>query len=329
MSIFDPLDFLDQQGLLNDFWELLAQMVGWVVNVFQRALGFVWGGLLWLFDQLKTAAKLLAKPFQFLWDHFFKGILTRIANAIIALHRWLEDHLGPVIRFLMKVRAYIDRIFNRYIRPILNMIQRVRQVLAVFRALHIKLAEELDAQLARIQGDIARVFLTVRGTLNQVIDVANALTDPTRLVRLIAISVAGRRAAAAIVRIFTGLPIGLFIPNFRADAPAWEKPVLTSKDLTDPARNPLAGSLFDSLLPSPLTPFLGVDPIPTTDDLNAAEPLPYFVDLLNSLRNADVQIGKQGGCRRSVLDMLELDSGCIAEAARGQADLLLTILGGS
>lgn len=276
----------------------LLSMMAWTKDAINGVLG-----------ALRKVAGLLAKPLQYIWQHLIRGILLRLANALIAMHRWLEDHLGPVIRFLQRLRAFIDRIFRRYIRPILVLLQRVRRVLAVFRLLGFKWAQALDARIAQIEGKIAQVVLTIRGTLNAVIDVVNALSDPPRLVRLIAISVAGRRAAAGLVRIFTGLPIGFFLPNYRSDAPPWEKPVLTSKDLTDPARNPLGGTLFDSLLPSPITPFIGVDPMPTTDDLNRVDPFPYYTDLLAFMEAGEQDQQREPIAPGTLADAIQSDAG--------------------
>jgi hypothetical protein len=147
----------------------------------------------------------------------------------------------------------------------------------------VKWAQKLDAYLVQLQAKITSIFLTVKGTLNAVIDVVNALSDPPRLVRWIAASVAGRRSAAALCRMWTGLPLGMFLPYTGADAYPWEQPVMTSADVMDPDKNPPVSVILNGLLPSSLLSFMDTDPSPSDAEVDQAQPLPYYANAMQAL----------------------------------------------
>jgi hypothetical protein len=240
-------------------WDTLVAVINWLVGVLQAVFTF-------LFQILQGIWKVL----QHIWTGFFKPLLTRIANVIIRAHQWLEDKLAPVLKWLHKVRAYLDRIFKLYVKPILNTIQHIRRVLLVLRLLHVKWAAALDRRLLQIETDIAKVFLTIRGHLNQLIDVVNALANPPKLARIIAATIGGRRVFAAMTRLWTGLPLGHFFPNYAAGALPWEKPVTRSSQLTDPISNPPASVILGSTSVADFfTPAEG-DPVPTDSDIDAS-----------------------------------------------------------
>jgi hypothetical protein len=303
-------------ALLSGIWSALTYLFSLIGNVFIDLYNLIGSVLDFLYGILGKVAAL----FRRLWDGFFKGLLIRLANGILRVHQWLEAHLGPVIRFLQKVRAYIDRLYNIYVRPILNTIQQIRRVLVVLRALHIKFAEELDRRLLDIEGKIAHGFLTVRGALNATISWLNAASDPSRLARLVIVGVMGRRTVAAMVRIYTGLPIGFFLPNPRSDAPPWERPVYSVADLTDPARNPLPASLLPSLDPLAVSDFMAADPTPTDADINEDNVLPFYTDMLAAFR-AGQSIGSddEGPFARARAAML-YDTGSMADLGHDVRD---------
>jgi hypothetical protein len=303
-------------ALLAGVWNALVYLFSLIVQVFNGLYSLLVSVLQFLYGILGKVGAL----FRRIWDGFFKGLLTRLANAIIRVHQWLETHLAPIIKFLRKVRAYIDRIYNIYVRPILNTIQHIRQVLLVLRALHVKFAEELDRRLLDIEGKIARGFLTVRGALNATISWLNAATDPPRLARLVIVGVMGRRTVAAMVRIYTGLPIGYFLPNIRSDAPAWEKPVYSVSDLLDPARNPVPASLLPPIDPLAVSDFMASDPTPTDADLNADNTLPYFADVLASFRAGIGVGGDDDGPLARANEALRYDTGSMYQLGQNVKD---------
>jgi hypothetical protein len=232
-----------------------------------------------IFDGLKSIGSAL----QWVWQHIVKWLLISVCNIIIDIHHWLEDHTKGLRDLLHKIRDRLDRYWKLYVLPILKLIQHCRQFLMILRLMGVKWAQKLDAYLVQLQAKITSIFLTVKGTLNAVIDVVNALSDPPRLVRWIAASVAGRRSAAALCRMWTGLPLGMFLPYTGADAYPWEQPVMTSADVMDPDKNPPVSVILNGLLPSSLLSFMDTDPSPSDAEVDQAQPLPYYANAMQAL----------------------------------------------
>jgi phage-related protein len=157
--------------------------------------------------------KVIGSFFRHLWDDFFSNIFSRFFHAIRDLADWLESHLRPLIDWLQRAQRYILHLYTLYVRPILVMIQRIRQVLTILRALHIQWAQDLDNILAHVQSDINGVFLKITGTINAVIDVLNIVTDPTRFLRHPMLILSIRRSILALMRQLTGLPPGFWFPS--------------------------------------------------------------------------------------------------------------------
>lgn len=137
-SLQNALSGIGEQ--VNAGFQALGDLIGWLAG----------GGLLgWL-------AKL--------WD-FLKGILSK-----------LKDWLGKLAKVIQKIRDLHDALYRRFIGPILNAIQHVRQLLVIFRLFHLKFAQKLDATLADVEGKIAANFELVWRSINQLISWAQIIT---------------------------------------------------------------------------------------------------------------------------------------------------------
>lgn len=222
---------------LEDFVVWLYQLIVVVFQVLYQLLVYVVNFFLGI-------AKAIAGFFERLWTGFFQGIFTKVWNAIKAASTWLEAKLGPVVKFLQKVRAYYLKWFNTYIKPFLVLLQHVRQYLQILSFLHVGFAQKLDAYLAQLQAKIVQSFATIVGTINTAIDILNAVMDPAYLLRKPTLLLSLRRQIPALVRVLTGRPPGYF---FGAPGVSSGSPFSLPKfplNLTDPSQNPLASTLL-------------------------------------------------------------------------------------
>lgn len=240
MGFFDFLSgFL---GGAADLGATLSAFISWVINAMLTLFTLVVNVLLQIANFLFGIVKAIGNFLQTLWDKFFKGIFSRVWQALVKAHQWLEDHLRPLIRFLQRVQVWFDRIYARYIRPFLNLIQHIRQFLLILKLLHVKFAIELDAKLAQIQTEVARVFIEARAILNNVVNVVNLIADPTALLRKPVLIVSARRSVGALIRVLTGMPPGYYFPSPLKNAAAGWGPVSFNFNPLDPAQNPPASA---------------------------------------------------------------------------------------
>lgn len=300
------------QAAISAIIDFLIKLVTAIGEAF-RAVGEAIGSV--LHYGLK-ALQSVGTFFKHLWDGFFKNLFTGVMKALSKVHQFLEAHLRPIINFIKKVRAIVDRIYKRYVRPYLQMLQRVRRWLAILKLLHIKFAETLDRRLAQTEAQIAHQFLLVRGTLNDVLNFLNSVADPRRLSRMVMVSIAGRRTAAAVIRAVTGLPLGFFFPHTGKGALPFEKPVTSHAQLVDPATNPPVSAILGGLLPLPVDGFESTDPTPDESELDGLETSPYFGFMADSLLDSELAEALIPDVPVSLLDAMHSGSGLLGDAAK-------------
>lgn len=109
------------------------------------------------------------------------GFLTRLRKMVSKLGTLVHDALGNLGSIIAYIRCVHDYLFNRFIGPILNAIQHVRQLLVIFRLFHFKFAAQLDATLANIEYKIASRFEFVWQKMNELLSWAQIISTPTGL----------------------------------------------------------------------------------------------------------------------------------------------------
>jgi hypothetical protein len=112
---------------------------------------------------------------EFLWNHILKRILTAGFNLLARIRKVLE----PIIRTLRRIRDAQMRLFDFYVRPILNFIQRLRAALLIFRIFHLKWANALDNRLAGMESRLTALWLNVLRDFNRVLSYFDLIMDPT------------------------------------------------------------------------------------------------------------------------------------------------------
>ncbi len=254
----------------------LQAVFAYLLNAMVQLFTAVWNALVDVFNFLYGILGKVASFFRYVWDNLFKRIFGNVLSALMKAHDWLESKLGPVLQFLQKLRTIVDRVLNTYVKPILNLIQKVRQFLLILKLFHVKWAERLDARLLNIETKMAAVFIEARGILNGIIDAVNIAMDPAKLLRHPILIISIRRSLPALTRSITGLPLHYFIGgagnSFVGGRPG-----------ADQCASP-GESSFLNLLPSelstddaiPIFGFMAGAGEPANSDVDQLEPLGAF-----------------------------------------------------
>jgi len=169
---------------------MLGTLAEWVYAVMQllyqvivAAANFIWGALQNFWGWLDGVWEAIKSFFDDLWWNVIVPFIEWCQRIIDDVTTWLEDFLDPLISILQA----IDRWYTLYVRPILwdiiEVIQRVRVVLAAFRIMGFKWAAKLDADLTRIQSWVTTVATDIATTLNQISTILNLAIDPTMILR--------------------------------------------------------------------------------------------------------------------------------------------------
>jgi hypothetical protein len=262
----------DQIGA--DIVAFLQYLVGLLVAVFT----YLYQLLAAVFDFFYSLAQKIARFFSTLWNDFFKGIFTSLWHAIVRVHNWLESILSPIVKFLQKVRAWVDWYFNTYVKPILNLLSQVRNFLNILRQFGIKWAAELDAWLGKVQADIAGAFLKLQGYINAIIGIVNSLADPLGLFRRPTFVMSMRRIFPSFARGVSGMPLGYFFPSPVKGAGNGLGPPPSNFTPTNPQMNPPpSGYLSGDDGLGNFGGWDGTDPLPD-DTMDSMTSLDFFND---------------------------------------------------
>jgi hypothetical protein len=176
-------DFLDQIGsVFADLSKIINILFAALWNAMRAALQWIWDQLVAFAQFLHGIFLNIGKFFARSWTDYLKPAIRGLFNNVIKLFDRLHRLLAPLLKWIQKIRQWYDTHILPILMKEIQMIQRVRQFLAVLRILHVKWAQVLDDKLASIQGKITRVVETVRGILNEIINFFAIVSNPILLI---------------------------------------------------------------------------------------------------------------------------------------------------
>lgn len=178
---------------LNALVQALVQVLNFLFAGEQAIFGFSFKGLT---DTLKGITHILDKIFK---------------EYVLAALKHLWDLYQKLRRWLQKLKAWLDKFHalqRKYqllaLKRVINLIQRVRKVLVIFRLLHLKFATKLDHWLASIEGKIVTVMFAHARKTNEIIGWLNLILDPVRGLSHLPFFLAAGKSADSLLVIFTG-----------------------------------------------------------------------------------------------------------------------------
>lgn len=179
------MDLVSLLGFIGDAVDSqVSALAGWVLASFNTFWGNLTsiGGVLtdfisWAIKAVTAIASFLHDLWTWLHDH----ILSKIID-------WIKRHFAWLIRWVKALKCYIQfeqqvlyQIWNTYIKPIMDFIQRLRRALLIFRLLGFRWAQQLDNYLVGVENKINRAFLATWINLNTLSNWVNWILDPLGL----------------------------------------------------------------------------------------------------------------------------------------------------
>ncbi len=162
------------QSLAGIILQTLSAAVGFLLDI----TAFIWQVLLAVVHFLSKAFPALRQFLSAFWTKCLKRIIGCLWDVYKRTKEFLTRIFGPILCAIKAIIDYEERLFNIYLRPILNIISRFRQLLVVFRILHFKFAARLDRRLAELQSRIGSLGLATLRELNQIRSYLQLLMDP-------------------------------------------------------------------------------------------------------------------------------------------------------
>jgi len=124
-------------------------------------------------------------------------------NEVVKLHDFLKEKFGPVLQWLKELKQHIRDIYDRFVRPIVDTIQFIRQLNALLALFHIDLLKKLDATLAKIEQRIEDPFVKLQQWINRVDNAISLIIDEGGIFQRVTLIKSMSRYAPAWLRIAT------------------------------------------------------------------------------------------------------------------------------
>jgi hypothetical protein len=121
--------------------------------------------------------------FKHVYEWIVRHIIAQIIAKLTVVWNILNGILYPVVKFLRRLRAWYFKHIFPIQHAILEVISRVRVVLALLRLLGVKWAAKLDADLKKIAGYVTLSIQDVVATLNTIQSYLSLMLDPTMVLR--------------------------------------------------------------------------------------------------------------------------------------------------
>jgi hypothetical protein len=140
-------------------WSALEAVFSWLGGIFKALMGWMENAVRWLFSTALPAIR-----------DFINKIVAKV-----------QAFLQPLINYLkMQIQA-INQLYNNVIRPFMNLLQRLRGFLMIFRLFHLRFAQELDQYLAGLEARINGAFLAVQGDIGRLLQWVEWIASPAGL----------------------------------------------------------------------------------------------------------------------------------------------------
>jgi hypothetical protein len=97
-------------------------------------------------------------------------LINAVATLFGAIHDKLLKYLGPIIKFLKKVREQIRHIYDVWLKPIIAVIDAFRATLKVFEFFGVEWAKKLDDKLGTLERKLTAPILLINAKINELLN---------------------------------------------------------------------------------------------------------------------------------------------------------------
>jgi len=175
-GIFDPI-----LGILGALIQAIIDFLNALVTVLVEVLNFLYAGELGIFGFSFKGLGEIYRGLKNMLDQIFKVWVVSALNKLWSLYQKLTAWVRKLKAFLDRLRRIQQLQLMQALRRYLNLIQRIRRILVVFKLLHIGIAKKLDNFLARLEGRLTTSVFNLIRKQNEIIRWINLVADPRGL----------------------------------------------------------------------------------------------------------------------------------------------------
>jgi hypothetical protein len=198
-GIFDPL-----LGVLAAVIDAIIAFLNALVNVLVQILNFLYQGELGIFGFTQAGDSSIWRIFKTMVDNLFKLHVIKALKDLRDLYEKLARWVAKLKKWLDKLQKIQAQLQNKALKDFINLVQRIRKILLIFRLFHLKFAKKLDDWLAGIEGKLIRRVVDNQRKTNEIIAWLNLILDPIHGLSHIPLFLALEKSVDAALVVFTG-----------------------------------------------------------------------------------------------------------------------------
>lgn len=172
-SLFDLLlsSIVDIINAILQFLQALVQAIVGALNFLYSGEQDIFG---FSFKSLGEVWQGIKKELDSIW----KVVILASLKKLYHLYQTLQAWATKLKAWLDRLHALMKKYEMMYFRKTIQIIQRARKILTIFRFFHLKFAQKLDNWLAKIEGKITHYLVLVASKTNEIISWVNFIVDP-------------------------------------------------------------------------------------------------------------------------------------------------------
>jgi hypothetical protein len=174
-------------------WNVLVQ----VANGLATGLSFTYSGGLGIF-------KSIFDFFKWVWEAVILKAVAYLLKELADLKQWLNDHFQTLKDILAAIKRAHDLFYKNILRPLLNVIIRMRRFLALLRLFHIHVLDRLDRFLGGLEAKLLGNFFFLRGWANRLLVYIEFFLNAQGYIRRVVFLNSAAQALDGLFRMITG-----------------------------------------------------------------------------------------------------------------------------
>jgi hypothetical protein len=185
---------------------------------------------------VEDVGKAVWKTLKSLYTDILKPAWAKLNKLVDRLHTWLQTKFAPILCWMYKARAYINHIYDKYIRPIITLIDIAKQVMGMLASLGVAWARQIEQDLSELEQKIEAPFQYVLSKLNEAINAIDRIVDLDGLFQRLTLLRSLVRDAENSLRILHNLRLQDLTPDDRTaahDAQHGKKVDAAQQDVVD------------------------------------------------------------------------------------------------
>lgn len=118
-----------------------------------------------------------------IWTDVLRPLLDLLKKVITQIGHLFQDILPKIVDWVKRIRQRILDLYERFVRPVILILQRLHTILRILAAFHVKWAARLDSKLQNLEARILQPMFWLLRQLNSVVNVLNWILDAKMLIQ--------------------------------------------------------------------------------------------------------------------------------------------------